>query len=180
MFYLKDFNSSFYLWLWFWTWSWANRCRWPALSSRGIGADDLWRSLPASAILWPPPQWQLQKTNTKTNTRFGFDILKGLKSMQEQNWWTVFLFPPWWCVLLHSRDTGWMKWESFAPRNILILCTIQDLLLKEQGKAFCTLQLWLRQSKISQFCNSLYNWSIVCGHSTTCDNTFKGCSIRCM
>lgn len=60
--------------------------------------------------------------------------------MQEQNWWTVFLFPPWWCVLLHSRDTGWMKWANFARKNILIHCTIRDLLLREQGNhlAFIT------------------------------------------
>lgn len=60
--------------------------------------------------------------------------------MQEQNWWTVFLFPPWWCALLHSQDTGWMKWANFAPKNILTLCTIQDLLLKEQGNLYLRLE----------------------------------------
>lgn len=57
--------------------------------------------------------------------------------MQEQNWWTVFLFHPWWCALLPSQDTGWMKWANFAQKNILILCTTQGLLLSEQGKALC-------------------------------------------
>ena len=61
--------------------------------------------------------------------------------MQEQNWWTVFLFPPWWCALLHSRDTGWMKWANFARKSILILCTTQDLLLREQGNVFCIYDL---------------------------------------
>lgn len=63
--------------------------------------------------------------------------------MQEQNWWIVFLFPPWWCVLLHSQDTGWMKWANFAQKNILIHCTIQDLLLREQGNPSCIYN-WFR------------------------------------
>lgn len=42
-----------------------------------------------------------------------------------------------------------MKWENFAPKNTLILCTIQDLLQREQGNAFCTWCLRYRHSKIS-------------------------------
>lgn len=98
---------------------------------RGFGPGGLHRSLPTSTILWKPGFLKL------------FYTLQGLKNMQEQNWWTVFLFPPWWCVLLHSQDTGWMKWANFAQKNILIPCTIQDLLLREQGNASCIYN-WFR------------------------------------